>query len=250
MSCTASFPSNAPGAQAKGPWFNGDGTWDKTKKLAVLGQNYHPSATFSTTIEGATRVIKTNNLPQPSIGYTGNFPVSPTDPAYQIDRNPGSPAASERTYRVPANPVVASAPTCTGLGAIGIVNDGVVLFNALDAGGRDAGPNEVLDGCGGHPARTEYHHHDLDTCLKDTVDASGHSKLLGYALDGFGIFGKFGPGGVELTNDDLDECHGHTHDVEWDGKTVAMYHYHATAAFPYSVSCFKGTPMTASADPH
>jgi len=242
MSCVTSFPSNAPGAQVEGSWFNGDGTWDRTKKLAVLGQNYHPEATFSVTVEGSTRVITTNDLPQPSIGYTGNFPISPSDPAYQIDRNPGTPRASLRTYRIPANPTVADKPTCTSLGAIGIVNDGVVLFNALDAGGRDAGAHEVLDSCGGHPARTEYHHHDLATCLKDDKDASGHSKLMGYAVDGFGLFGKYGEGGVELTNAGLDECHGHAHEIDWDGKRVALYHYHATAEFPYTVGCFRGQP--------
>ncbi|MFN8426725.1 MAG: hypothetical protein U0X87_10785 [Anaerolineales bacterium] len=34
---------------------------------------------------------------------------------------------------------------------------------------------------------------------------------MGYAFDGFGIFGYYGEDGSELTNADLDECHGHTH---------------------------------------
>ncbi|MBI5052160.1 MAG: hypothetical protein HZB52_02705, partial [Chloroflexi bacterium] len=40
-----------------------------------------------------------------------------------------------------------------------------------------------------------------------------------------------------------DVCHGHTHEIEWDGKTVEMYHYHATAEFPYTVSCFRGSAV-------
>ncbi len=249
-SCETSFPSNAPGAQVNGSWINGDGTWNKSKKLAVLGENYHPEATFSVAIVGVNRILKTNDLPQPSIGYTGNFPVSRDDPAYQIDRNPGSPQALDLTYTIPANPTVASSPTCTALGAVGVLNDGVVLFNALDAGGRDAGAHEVLDSCAGHPAMTEYHHHDLDTCLEDAQDATGHSVLMGYAFDGFGLFGNFGENGVALTNADLDECHGHTHEIEWDGKRVVMYHYHATAEFPYSIGCYRGTPTVAGSDPH
>ena len=43
-----------------------------------------------------------------------------------------------------------------------------------------------------------------------------------------------------LTNADLDECHGHTHTITWDGKAVVMYHYHATREFPYTVGCFRG----------
>ena len=46
-----------------------------------------------------------------------------------------------------------------------------------------------------------------------------------------------------LTNKDLDECHGTTSKVWWDGKYVKMYHYVLTAQFPYSLGCFRGTPV-------
>jgi len=49
----------------------------------------------------------------------------------------------------------------------------------------------------------------LSKCITDT--STGHSALLGYAFDGFGIYGLYGESGKELTNADLDECHGHTH---------------------------------------
>ena len=42
----------------------------------------------------------------------------------------------------------------------------------------------------------------------------------------------------------LDECHGHTHEIEWDGELVKRYHYHATAEYPYTVGCYRGTPVT------
>jgi hypothetical protein len=63
---------------------------------------------------------------------------------------------------------------------------------------------------------------------------------MGYILDGFGIYGHHGEGGRELTSADLDECHGHTHPIEWDGQMVTMYHYHATWDFPYTVGCMRG----------
>ncbi|WP_230986724.1 hypothetical protein [Cohnella fermenti] len=47
-----------------------------------------------------------------------------------------------------------------------------------------------------------------------------------------------------LTTDDLDEFHGHTHLVEWDGKMVNMYHYHATYEYPYTIGAFKGIPVS------
>jgi hypothetical protein len=46
-----------------------------------------------------------------------------------------------------------------------------------------------------------------------------------------------------LTNKDLDECHGMTSKVWWDGHYVRMYHYVLTAQFPYSIGCFRGAPV-------
>jgi hypothetical protein len=43
-----------------------------------------------------------------------------------------------------------------------------------------------------------------------------------------------------VTNEQLDECHGHTHPVMWDGKIKNIYHYHLNNEFPYAVGCFRG----------
>ena len=48
--------------------------------------------------------------------------------------------------------------------------------------------------------------------------------------------------GKELTNADLDECHGRVSRVVWDGKEASMYHYVLTREYPYTVGCFRGTP--------
>ena len=86
-----------------------------------------------------------------------------------------------------------------------------------------------------------YHYHSLTNCIDDPGTA--HSKLMGYALDGYGIYGMRGEDGAVLHDADLDACHGHTHVIDWDGKKVAMYHYHATAEYPYVIGCFHGTPV-------
>ena len=119
---------------------------------------------------------------------------------------------------------------------------GSVLFNALDAPGRDAVAHETQDSCQGHPQESGvYHYHSVTTCMDDKRLADGHSALVGYALDGFGIFGRYGEGGMLLSSSDLDACHGHTHMIPWDGKMVMMYHYHATWDFPYTLGCFHGS---------
>jgi hypothetical protein len=215
---------------------NGDGTWDATKKAVVDGSVTWPHS-FTITVQGDQRVFTGNDLPDHP---TGVFPISPSDDAYAVDRNPNSIQSQTVTFGVPANPSVAAQPTCVG-GEVGIMLSGVVIFNAFDAEGRDAPAHEVQDACDGHPQQSGfYHYHSLSDCIEDTT--SGHSALVGYAFDGFGIYGYYGEDGKELTNQDLDACHGHTHVIEWDGRLVEMYHYHATHEFPYVVGCFKGTP--------
>lgn len=56
--------------------------------------------------------------------------------------------------------------------------------------------------------------------------------------------GSSGKHGKLLANADLDACHGHTHRVKLDGKTVRIYHYHATLEYPYTVGCYAGTPVS------
>lgn len=133
---------------------------------------------------------------------------------------------------------VAATATCVG-GEVGYAVNGVPIFDGFDAGGRDAVAWEIQDECHGHPQMTGvYHYHDRSSCVADA--GSTHSALIGYARDGFGIYGYRGIDGKELTNADLDECHGHSHTITWDGKEVGMYHYHATREFPYTVGCFRG----------
>ena len=66
-------------------------------------------------------------------------------------------------------------------------------------------------------------------------------------MDGFGIFGPRGVDGATVTNNDLDECHGHSHPIMWDGKEVDMFHDHVTSEYPYAIGCFRGTPVSSMA---
>ena len=53
-----------------------------------------------------------------------------------------------------------------------------------------------------------------------------------------------------ITNAQLDECHGHTAPVMWDGKMIPIYHYHLNREYPYSVGCFHGVVDYAKALPN
>jgi hypothetical protein len=236
-SCQTSFQMR--GAFHDGEWFNyADGTYDFTKKPTVDGSVSWPSA-LTIAVEGEQRVVRGNGLPKHA---TGEYPIARTDDAFAYDRNPNRIAAQNLTLRLPATPVLAAEPSCTGMGAIGVLTTGSVFFNALDAAGKDGVAHEIQDGCQGHPEmRGTYHYHNLTSCIADAGD--GHSALLGYAFDGFGFFGTRGEDGRQLTNASLDECHGHTHSIDWDSKPVVMYHYHATAEYPYTLGCFRGTAV-------
>lgn len=231
----------AGGAFTDGPWIRDDGTYDYTAKAVVDGAVTWQSH-FVMEIQGDHRVFTSNDLPNHP---TGIFPIAQTDDAYQYDRNPNSITNQNIRVELPLNPLLAPQPTCVP-GAIGILLTGSVLFNALDAPGRDAVAHETQDGCQGHSQESGvYHYHNLSDCLTDAPTSDGHSALVGYILDGFGLYGHHGENGRILTSADLDECHGHTHSVEWDGQLVEMYHYHATWDFPYTVGCIRGTVETA-----
>jgi hypothetical protein len=139
------------------------------------------------------------------------------------------------TYVLNGNPTY-GAPNRMGSES-GIMLTGVALFNAFNAGGRDAGTWEVQDSCDGHIQMDGiYHYHTLSSCIKNV---SVHT-VIGYALDGFPVTGPdAGPNNI-LTTDDLDVCHGITSQIYLDGTSVTMYHYVMAEDFPYSVSRFRG----------
>jgi hypothetical protein len=124
---------------------------------------------------------------------------------------------------------------------IGVALSGVAIFNALDAAGRDAVAHEVQDRCNGHPQmQGQYHYHGPTDCIPGATASNG---LIGYALDGFGIYSSYDEGGRELTNADLDECHGRVSRIMWDGREVTLYHYVLTREYPYTVGCFRGSAL-------
>jgi hypothetical protein len=230
------------------PWLNtAAGTWHLTKKVAVQGAVAWPGA-FSSTVssDGTTRSVSSNGLPL-SPYTTGTFPIASTDPAYAYDHNPNHIAAQSFSYTLPARPSPAASPSCLPAGGpIAITTTGVAIYNAFDAAGYDGVAHEVQDSCHGHPDPTStYHYHGfIQTCSGDTGSPLQNSSLVGYALDGFGIYGPWYNGKL-LTSADLDVCHGTSSAVMWNGALTTIYHYVSTYDFPYTLGCYRGTPVRA-----
>lgn len=241
--CRSGFGGPGGGAQVEGPWIKGDGTFDQTAKPTVDGSVGWSNAWKKIWVNKRKRVIKGNGLP---VGNTtGEYPVSPSDDAYQYDRNPNSINPQSVNAALPRHPQRAEQASCVPMGAIGYAKNGVAIFNALDALDRDAVAHEVQDRCDGHPQKEgTYHYHSIPDCLTKGESTKKASGLVGYALDGFPIYGPRGNGGRILTNDDLDACHGKVSKVFFEGRWRRIYHYVATYEYPYTVGCFRGTPTT------
>jgi hypothetical protein len=212
---------------------------------------------FAMTMTATQRRLVGNGLPNHP---TGTFPVEPGTPAYQyysaLPADGYANAAKipigpyEIDLTLPRIPVANATPACIHSIFTGVVSQTGAAWHldlAIDGENRVLDPIAGLpeDQCWGHPYATQYHYHGYSwKCFPNQGRAGEHSPLFGYAIDGFGVYGPRGERGVPVTNADLDECHGHTHAIEWDGETRVMYHYHQNNEYPYSIGCYRGTPIT------
>lgn len=127
-------------------------------------------------------------------------------PGYDIGpwaMNPNIPANMNFVYKITRNPVPnTGTPTAVGLGHVGVFSNGVSIFNTQDARSynnlRIWNQNAYyfegsgFDNCLGHPAPGgEYHHHVSPNCLYNITDSTHHSPIIGYAFDGYPVYGAW-----------------------------------------------------------
>lgn len=253
-----------------------DGFWS-TLEAALFSNEAEAAATVAITAGGKTRTITANGIPDHG---TGRFPNS---------GNPNSISAQSYTFTVPAEPKKAGRTTQVERFPFGIAVNGV-LFDPATAEfwnndrnwNYEALSGKVDLGLDGNNAHVQpngaYHYHGIPEGLLTRLGAQSAPVLIGYAADGFPIYGPYGysdpedagsgtmelrsgyvlksgersggPGGSydgTFTADytfagggDLDECNGRT------GVTPeypeGIYHYVITDSFPYVPRCLKGTP--------
>lgn len=150
------------------------------------------------------------------------------------------PYYGENAWRIPLNPVVAAQPisakTALFTGAIALAANGIPIFNALNNRGVDSYSIGELDQFGGHCGRADdYHYHAAPLHIQTKV---GPSLPIGYALDGFPLYGLKEPDGATVTG--LDELNGHY-------DSAGKYHYHSTLTYPYINGGMRGV-VTVSND--
>lgn len=136
-------------------------------------------------------------------------------PAYTIGpwlMNPNIPTNQNWTFKISRFPVYDPTPTNAGNGQIGVLINGVALFNSGDAMSynnlniwhRVAQYFESVsfDTSGGHPAPGGVYHYHINMKKLYTPNPAQHSPLLGYMVDGFPLYGPYaysnpnGTGGI------------------------------------------------------
>jgi len=245
-----------PEQQVAVPWRTGDVlNVAKALEFAVPGK-VKMKHNFKVTETETMRHFKGNGIPPWPVG---KYPIPPDSAAYgYYHAAPGLPPYATadlipiKPYNldvmVPRNPKANKQPTCIPSLSMGVALDGIMWHAEIAATSPTTfvDPNAALptDNCFGHPWNMQYHVHGFSwKCLtQKSAPGSKASPLYGYAWDGFGIYGPRDANGKWITNKQLDECHGRTAKVMFNGKMQKIYHYVLNNEYPYSIGCFRGTP--------
>jgi hypothetical protein len=224
---------SAPFAGSMSAWLRA-GDLDITGNVVKEDKFIADNVTVS--FDATSIILHTHALPNHP---TGKFP----------GENPNAIQEKDRTYYIPVKPTenprhlaidLHNSNHALNMGAIGVATNGVVFFNPFDAGSADA--SNIMDYCCGHPSPDNtYHYHKYPICINSPWADEGkeHSPLLGWAFDGFPIYGPYATDGVlakDLTGADaLNEFNLHT-DPERGP------HYQVTPGkFPYIIGGYWGT---------
>jgi hypothetical protein len=224
------------------PFAGNMSTWlragDKGLDGQVVTQDQFVADNVTVSCDATSLIIHTKSLPNHP---TGKFP----------EGNGGNPNYIQEqlaTYYLPLNPVENPGHVATSvdnsnralhMGPIGIAANGVVFFNPFDADSQDA--SNIMDFCCGHPNPDGlYHYHKYPICINSpwADEGDAHSPLLGWAFDGFPIYGPYVKAGVlakDATGADGLNAFNIHHDPE------RGWHYQVTPGrFPYVIGGFWG----------
>ncbi|KAK3286668.1 hypothetical protein CYMTET_5785 [Cymbomonas tetramitiformis] len=226
------------------------------------------SYTYSESLSGDSRVITMNVCPNhvwtkinPNDAVLGSFEMDiPAYPRYEASQ---------------------TADLSEQGGAIGALFNGAYIFSAY--GGSNYGKVEsydnsapkaegdTFDECNCHSSsddRKSYHCHTPPSCLLNQLQekSDAHSPLVGWAQDGFPVYGPRGNGGIMMKQCSftgnvepcVDECGGYYGDIDLEDGYVYRYYimgehsggtscatpepYGESSAdyFPFTPLCFKG----------
>ncbi|ETV96257.1 hypothetical protein, variant [Aphanomyces invadans] len=187
------------------------------------------SVSISTT--ASTLIVASSGIP--------DGPVGPFPNAF----NPNSILPQNYQFRIPRSPVPSATRHPLASGAVvGVMLNGIPMYNTIDTDGNSLlDPRIVrhliLDKCNGYVDATgAYRYYAPPDCLLEALGevAGQPSPLIGYALDGYPIYGRYDASGRVPTN--LDACNGRVNEM-------GSYQYHVTDLPPYTIGCFYGVAL-------
>ena len=146
------------------------------------------------------------------------------------------------TFMIPVVPEFENSGQRLGRGGLGLAFNGVKFdppapTHAILAAHTIA----PLDDHGGHVnPHGGYHYHAVTGSTKEIDQVDVHAPMIGYAIDGFGIYARLDKNENEPA--DLDACGGHS-------DSTRGYHYHAGAPGDNQIiKCLNGVPGLAKVD--
>jgi hypothetical protein len=221
------------GVEKAGIWFKDDKVYDVSGHfIANLDEFYSDDKWKVYREDGTVRVTDTEEgclaAAKPDVDEEYNNYCVECLPEYFKDQ--------VTTYTIPVNPTYLNTTQSFGRGGIGVAFNGVKYdppapTHAILAAHTIA----PLDDHGGHVnPHGGYHYHAVTGSTKKIEQANSHSAIIGYAIDGFGIYSLSDKNGNKPT--DLDECGGHSDDTRG-------YHYHAgEPGGNQIIKCLHGLP--------
>ena len=185
--------------------------------ICILG-NAQLSPQITSWVINTTNATGYNNLPSnvQTVQYSATqvYVSASCIPGYNIGpwtANPNLPTNQNFVCKFTRTPVQnTSTPVYTALGNTGLWSNGVAIFNPKDGqywngsafvnGSTNTGFNRnalvyegiSFDACLGHPAPNgAYHNHVNPACLYNYTNTTVHSPIIGYAFDGFPVYGAY-----------------------------------------------------------
>lgn len=153
--------------------------------------------------------------------------------------------AIDHAAPIPLQPVLGTKAQ-TRDSSLGVAVNGVPIFDYTSGGEmsqadlqhhqarHDTVQTHQLDICGGHAGKgDDYHYHAKPTCMIAQMENAGDDAIIGWAFDGFPIFGDKNPDGTAINSSTLDVCNGQA-DARFG------YRYHTSQQAPYILQCLKG----------
>ncbi|GMH94843.1 hypothetical protein TrVE_jg9957 [Triparma verrucosa] len=188
-------------------WSNGRPNYDPSDSDYLGGIPLPPGGDTSCRVRTSSELLTVYKIP-----------IAP--PADQTGTNAMGASGDAALPNVPGMPEA---------GCIGMAIDGVPMFPNYNNRGQPAATSCEIDRCNAHSGKGDDYHYHGDPfgskCLYDEDDygsspSTTHPPLIGFAMDGYGIYGRHTDALQEGADVDLDDCGGHVH-------TTYGYHYHS-----------------------